>query len=1239
MNFKILRKFLQMAKYTFYGICLQMLLVGILLASSSEAQRQSLDKIFVSIDIDNLTLENALQLLSNETEFNFSYNDERINENEVVNASVKNKSMTILLKRMSKDYNLKFKRINENIYVSNKGNLDVDVEEEFAAIYQEREITGKVTSAEDNAGLPGVNVLVQGTSTGTITDVQGNYRIEVPDGAILEFSSVGYIKETIEVGTRTVIDLILNPDVTQLSEIVVIGYGTRNKKDLTGALSVMNEEEIKKSNAMAPELAMQGRMPGVLVTTPSGNPQDRPSVQIRGVGTFNVAEPLYVIDGIPVTEFGQGWEGAGTGDRAARVRDLRGPVNVLTLINPADIESMTVLKDASAAAIYGVRAANGVVIITTKQGKEGKAKVDVDIRGGVKNNPKTFDLLDVSRYTSLYQEAYANNPDQLSTMPLQLNPSDTVTRGIYDQYLGGKPTIDWQNPMLNQNATIFDATAKVYGGTEAVNYYVSGGYSRNEGPFINNFMDRYSIATNVNAKAGKYFEVGAVLRGAYVESRNQSPELTDAVSAPPWQPIRFEDDYYANENPEGEKWGYATVVDTTLTPNTQHPNWGDPDPSDPRDVPIYNQDFSLKYGPETEGNHFARSDIENRTYDFIRTLGTAYLAFKPMKGLTLKGTYSIDWYHQIEKTWRGIDTELYSGQPRNVWDAGDKTGTTKGSYGEFQSRNYNLTGEFLINYNNSFGDHNIDLTLNYMDQQYGFNSLSGTGNQQFIDDPDRRSIPETDPFWNSTFTDRDRYALQGYMGRVSYNFASKYYADVTVRRDGSSRFAPDYRWGTFPSAALAWRISAENFMANIKLINDLKLRAGWGQLGNQETRPFAYLSTVGMQPNYSYGSGNGNDAGNVGTGIRLPDFPTEDLSWETTTTMNLGFDAVLLKNRMDLTFEWYDRTTEDILQQAGLPPTVGNEVNPILNIATVRNRGIELQLGWSDNIGEVNYFINTNFTTVNNEVLDVWRDQPFTTRVAIDGDINTGSDLRIEKGLPMFAHWGWKVDGIFQDQEEVDRYLEEITDRTIDQTKLAPGDFYFQDLHGAPTEEELFYSTTPDSIMDDNDRTYLGSIIPGHYYGVSLGAEWKGIDISFFFQGIGDVVKENVEMRKGVSMSSQGINQWSAVENRWTPSNKNTWNPDDRLGSLPRAMRGDPSGNNRLSDRFVEPAGFFAMRNVTLGYSLPESIINNTNVVNRFRIYISGENLFKVTNWSGLDPENDNIPIPRIWTLGLNATF
>ncbi|MFC2126742.1 TonB-dependent receptor domain-containing protein, partial [Bacteroidota bacterium] len=652
---------------------------------------------------------------------------------------------------------------------------------------------------------------------------------------------------------------------------------------------------------------------------------------------------------------------------------------------------------------------------------------DFNYTFGVANIPNTFDMLDVQGYTSLYQESHNAHPAY--SVPGWFNPDSANATTPYQQYLGNKPTIDWQEPFIRNNAANVDASARIYGGTDNTNYYVSMGYSFIEAPIIQNDQERYSFATNINTKVAKWIDVGVTYRLSYVDVTNNSNSLSEGTQTPPWQPIYIEDDYYPINSPIEDKFGYATVSDTTTTPNPDHPLFGGSN----ADAPPYNVGYQFKYGNRTWMNRAALLDprINESKYAILRNIGNAFVKFKLYKGLTVKAGMSLDYYHNRRENWTYIGRDMYNITPGNPYATGDGL-TTVGSLGYRNSYNQNIVKDITIDYVESFGDHNINITLNAMDQQYSYRMISSSSEYITQEDPEKRGFIENQDYttvgeWN------DRNALQGYMARASYNYASKYYLDATIRRDGTSRFAPDYRWGTFPSFALAWRMSGENFMSGLSWLNDLKWRFGWGQLGNQETAAFAWLSGVNRSPQYQFGSGNGNTT----NALFMPDFPTEDLSWETATTINFGFDGIFLNNRLTATVEYYNRLTEDILQRVSFPSSVGNYSDPIINIASVENKGFEFQLGWRDNIGDVEYFVNGNLTTSHNEVIEVWNDQPFT--VDSDRIPDSDTDGRIEEGFPLYYIWGYETSGIFQDQDEIDDWYETHTgDAEADAALVGP---------------------------------------------------------------------------------------------------------------------------------------------------------------------------------------------------------
>ena len=1053
-------------------------------------------------------------------------------------------------------------------------------------------VTGRVQD-EDGVPMIGVSVLVDGTGTGAVTDVDGVYSLDLDDlDGTLIFSYLGFETQRVAINGRSIINVTLAPSDALLEEVVVIGYGTRGARDLTGAVSAVGAEEIERSPNISPESAIQGRLPGVYISTPGGNPGGRPEVQIRGIGTFGNAEPLYVIDGVPITEFGTG---VASNSRAG---DLRGNINILSFINPADIESVSVLKDASAAAIYGVRAANGVILITTKKGQKGAPRVSVDASYGFQEPVNTYDVLNVDQYVDLYTDAFNNDPNE--ELPAIFDPGSP-------SYLGNNPNTDWQEEVLNPSSTVQNYGVRISGGSESTTYYLSGGYSYQESPLRENDLARYSFAGNFDSQISDYIRAGVNFRTGFVDANDNSRgNLDDAAEAPPWQPI-----YDADGNP-------AVVQGITFEPN---PNFN---PNDATTGALFNvSSDSTLYGPETSGNPIGLQLTTDNTYTILRNLGTAFLEVEPLEGLRFRGTLSADYYTNRQDQFIAFDRYLYTQVPRNPYSGQD--GSSNGSTQESVSRNFNLVKEFSINFARSFGSHNLDVLLNATDQQYSFQNTTARTGLTILTDPNLRTLNGPNAF-TELAGQREQTALQGYMARVGYNFKNRYYLDVTVRRDGSSRFSPDFRWGTFPSVAVAWRLSDEPFMQNQNFFGDLKLRAGWGQLGNQETSAFAFLSTVSFTPDYAFGSGNGNSVGGLQFGARLPDLPNPLLTWETAETVNIGLDAYALRDRLTFTIEYYDRTTRGIIQPTQLAPSIGNEADPILNVAQVGNSGFEFSAGYRNQIGDFSYGVSANFTTVKNEVEELQNGEAFN-----------GFGGRIEEGQPLGYIWGYKVGGIFRDQAEVDAYFANTTDEASGNT-LAPGDIFFQDLATRVTGEDGTSEIvmTPDGVVNEADRVFLGSQIPGHYYGFNLDVGYSSFDLAIFFQGVGDVRRFNSERASFECMCGRGDNQFTTVLDRWTPENRDA--------SLPRAVVSSP-GNSRFSDRFVEDAGFLRLRNVQLGYRLPPGVLNSLDFLSSARFYVTGTNIFTLTDWTGIDPESNDafsggvVPPTRAIVFGLNASF
>jgi TonB-dependent starch-binding outer membrane protein SusC len=1116
----------------------------------------------LTLSFENTSIKDVLNNIEKSTEFRFFYNEDFVNLDQKVTIEATDRPMEEVLTDLLKTSQAGFRVLENNLIVIAPNKL-----------MQKKGISGKITDQKTGAPIPGVNIVIKGTTLGTFTDSGGNYSIEIPEKqATLVFSFVGYQSQEILVSDGSSVNINLIEESRNLEEVVVIGYGTRHKKDVTTSISSIDTKDIVNSTVISPELSLQGKTAGVFVESGGSNPNSRPTIRIRGTNTWGVADPLYVIDGVPVTEFGSGAEsstGAGTGSNdAGLASDIRGNMNIMNMVNPNDIESISILKDASAAAIYGVRAANGVVLITTKRGKSGRPKLNVNVKSGIQNIPGKYKMLNTQDYTSLYLETFSNNPDEQANLP-------SVFKSSSADYLGNSPTYNWTSPMYNKNAKVNDYTVSLSGGSENTTYYISTGYSRTESPIIDNYLERYTMSTNLNTNINKYIRTGVNYRFAYQKALDDTQgSLINNATTPPWQPI------YSDSGVNG----YAPAVIITSVPSFVSTNL---------------------YGPATHINVFGMASCEDNRYTNIRNMGNAYVEIEPLKGLKFKGSVGVDWYNQVRNSYSLFSGNYFSITPTDPSSYGD--GHSYGTTSQRDSRNLNLIKEFSINYSKSFGKHNIDLLFNAMDQRYSYDFLGG-GSQQ-ITSPSLIYIEEGSEGYSSAGEYKSESALQGYLGRFQYNYKSKYYFDAVIRRDGSSRFASGHKWGTFPSLSAAWRISDESFLQNLKpVVNDLKLRVGWGQMGNQETKSFAYLSTINMNPHTSFGT-TPDGYGIFYSGAAAGDFANVDLTWEKTTTTNVGLDGLLF-GTLNFTLEYYDKKTSNLIQEATLPASVGVENNPIINVGEMRNRGFEMSAGYQNKIGELEYSINANLTTVKNEVVKLYNGTPM-------GSTWGG---RIEQGHPVNSLWGYKVGGIFQSDEEVTAYKSKTTD--VISSSQHPGDMWFKDINGDN------YAPGTDSKVNDYDRTYLGKTIPGYYYGLNIGLKYKKFDLTCYFMGVGDVKKINYFKVSSEDMSSRGNNQAVSVNERWTINKPSK--------TMPRAVYADPASNNRFSDRWIENAAYFRLSNIQLGYTLPNF---KTKVFEKARVWISGSNLFTLTKWSGIDPENETYPIPRTTFIGFDMSF
>ncbi len=1183
------------------------------LASGSYGQ-QLLD-VPVTLRLRNASLGEALDKISVQTRVQFVFVGTQHLQKVATSLRVENESLEKVLGRLLTPHGLSYQVVDNRVVIrSIRKSAEADesinaippgnlfdgrrpertagriFKEEMREFYRDIEetdvrISGRVIDGKGEP-LPGVNIIVKGTPRGMATDAAGRFSMNVPDqDAILVFSFVGYVTQEIKVGNATELEISLKEDEKSLEEVVVIGYGERQRKDLTGAISRITSEEISKQTAMSPEMAMQGRMPGVFIGNPGSGPTARPEVRIRGVGTLGYNDPLYVIDGIPLTEGGAAATAATSGVNA-RNSDLRGPINVFALINPSDIESISVLKDASATAIYGVRAANGVILITTKRGQEGKAKVDFSARFGVQNLNKRYDVMDIPQYLAATADAWANRPDDKGKPYVPGEPDASLFNPNSPGYLGNSPNYsrDWIENAFVKNAVIQDYNVSVSGGTRKATYSVGAGFANQEDVVYADRFKRYSLSMNSDFKVASWLKLGETFRVIYARNNTAPARPGYSVSfVAPWQP------FYDPADP----LGYARPGRTV------------------------NGSFRANgYGTGSMTQFLAPASLQQNQRDLVRSLGSFYGEVTPFAGFRVRGTYSVDYYTNTRDFFEDQRMVLYN----HV--SGVINPNAGNIYNRRVSENLNLVKELLIGYNRSFGKHHIDLIANMMDQRvYWNNSGLAVTQRSPIANWDQRRIDEGWPRENvGVAYERNRYGLQGYMGRLSYHFNNKYYLDATIRRDGSSRFAPGYNWGTFPSFAAAWRISEEPFMSRFSgVITDLKLRGGWGRIGNQETRDFAFLSMINVNPKAAFGTNTGENPGNgvIGDAAALLNFPTPNLTWETNNTYNIGFDAEFLSGKFRLSAEYYDRFTDGILQAYPIPSLIGFIGNPVMNLAQVSNRGFEFDGGYNQAFGDVNFNFGFNLTTVRNRVLRLFNDVP------VGAESN-----RVQVGQSINSIFGYKTDGIFRTQAEVDAFLATTKDPGYVAFK-GPGDIRYVDFAGAPdtgSPASQFNKLTPDGTVNNFDQTIIGKTIPGFYYGINMGADYRNFDLSIFLRGTGDVQKTSSNGL--LSIGGAGGNYLVDYLDRWTPSNPSA--------TIPRAIQGDPSGNNRFSDRFVHNAGFIRLQNVQLGYTLPKEVANKIGFSSA-RLTATGTNLFVISGFPDLDPEN--ITTPTSFILGLNLGF
>lgn len=967
-----------------------------------------------------------------------------------------------------------------------------------SAALAQKTLTGKVTGAADGAALPGVNVTVPGTSSGASTDTKGNYTLSLPAGAkSVLFSFIGYEPQTVTIGDKTVIDISLSATSKGLGEVVVVGYGVQNRRDVTGTIASVKGSDIKNLPVSDAAQAIQGRVTGVDIVRSDASPGSTPSIRIRGTGTINNAEPLIIIDGVPA---------GGLSD-----------------VSPNDIASMEILKDASSSAIYGTRAANGVVIITTKKGNYGeKLKASANVYRGVSNTIRYIPLLTAPDLVKMKQERYTN--DGVAIEPIWLDPYYATQR------------TDWQRALL-RSGDVTNADVSLRGGNSSSNYMLSAGYYNENGIITNSYFKRYSVRINSEHKLGKRVKIGENLQLTY--KQNSGPDTYSSQTGLIFSALRF--------NPA---------------------------------IPVRNPDGS--YGSSKASNELG--DINNPVYTAettdswnknYRMLASVYAEVEIMDGLTLRGNY-------------GFDGSLMNGfnfNPKVL----DQTRARDHAELTNRSETYNnQLGEIFLTYNKVLSQiHHITVTGGYSQQTF-----NGSWNQAerwgYNDESkDQLVLSNGNDIHNATGNYFNSNAIASGFVRGFYGFKDKYLLTVTFRADGSSRFAPDQRWGYFPAFSAGWRVSDEPFFKdNVKAVSNLKITGGWGQLGNQNVTEFQYLAQIDKDRRYNFGE-------NGYTGIWNSRLSNPDITWEKAEMTNISLEAGFFENKLNTTITWFNKNTRDMLVPAPEMDLHGTSAIPDRNIGQLNNKGWEVEVGYQGGKGKFRYNVSANASFIKNEVTKLYDPSSYIGSTPYG---RQGQEIsRTYVGQPLASYYGWKTGGIYQTQQEIDN--DPNISKDPNRENIKPGDVRFLDANG-------------DNIVNDKDRVNLGSPNPKMVYGIQAGASYKGFDLSLSFAGVSGVKLYNADKMQGMD-PNYPYNLYADALNRWHGAGTSN--------SVPRMTLDNSNQNNRVSDRFVESGDYFSLRNASLGYTIPSKVWGRSGISD-IHVYVAAQNLFILTNYSGLTP-------------------
>lgn len=999
---------------------------------------------------------------------------------------------------------------------------------------QVKKVSGTVSDAVTGELLMGASVVETGTINGIASDFDGKFTLNII-GNSLSVSYIGYKDQVITVNEAGTINVKLQPD-NSLDEVIVVGYSAQKKSSITGAIAPVNMDDVNKRQTLTVSQALQGQVSGVQITQSTGAPGDDINVLIRGEGTIGNNSPLYIIDGIPSRS--------------------------ITFLNPSDIKSVTVLKDASAAAVYGSRASGGVIVITTKEGELGKSNIDINYSYGLSRVVNLPTMLNTEQYLSVKKRAW-DNAGYSGTNPYigEIDRPDIANTNWLDElFTTGK--------MHNIQAT-------ASGGSQTTRYLLSGGYISQDGIVIynNDKYQRYNLRANINSQLTERLSVGTNVQLTYavqdkLNSRGDAPGIIrHAMLRPPVLGV------------------FKDPTDPTYKPE---------DPF--TDLPFYK--FNNRNGGwESDKYEWTSNPIALAKYTDNKR--TQYTTFGNVYGeYAISGDKSLKFRSNL-----GVDLNLFHNKVFNINFGDDDGGGSEEDKGlgrqnrptnlnEERGENRTITWNNTLSYLKTFRKHSLNAVAG-TEYITNYSSSIGASRQRFdYTFPSFRYMDfggTASDIWNGG--SGSEWTLMSYFASATYVYDNRYMLTANARADASSRFAKNNRWGYFPSLSVGWKISEESFMKDIRWIYDLKLRGSWGQLGNQEIDNYAYLTLLRKDGEKYVVSRYGNP----------------DLKWETSEQTNIGLDLGLFRNKLYLSLDYFKKRTFNILLPISLPSFVGDVDPTIVNAGTVENKGFEVALNYRDNIGDFSYSLNANMATLKNKVTKLHPNLPI-----IEGRVS-----RTTVGQALNSYYGFRMEGVYQNSEEIKTHLQNTQNITAQ-----PGDIRFEDLN-------------KDGKIDDNDRTFLGSPIPNFTYGITLNGEYKGFSLSIFFQGVNGVKRYN-DLKKILDYDTRPFNSTTAV--------LDSWHGEGTSNSIPRPSFTD-NGGSRISSIFIEDASYLRLKNIELAYSFAKQLKKAKTKISNIKLYITSENLFTVTSYSGLDPESTDLidygtyPQARTFLFGININF